>query len=65
MRRPPSFTLAAALAVLAVAVACLADPDPRGGGLTPAGSAGRDDGPVPDPDGAGEVETTAATPSAR
>ena len=58
--RTPSTLLAFALAVLAVAVACLADPDPRGGGLTPAGSAGRDDGPVPDPDGAGEVAAQVA-----
>ncbi len=49
--RTPSTPLAFALAALAVALACLADPDPRGGGLTPTDPAdGRE--MAPDPKGA-------------
>ena len=59
MRPPRTLPLAFALAVLAVAVACLADPDPRGGDLTPTDpAAGRD--MAPDPDSAGIVAAQVA-----
>ena len=46
--RTPSTLLAFALAVAALAVACLADPDPRGDGLTPTHPGDREAVPVPD-----------------